>query len=193
MNRPINLTNALMLVVLLGTSTTLASAVGMLLMSGAVVAVYGVCFGALRSRLSDSDRMLASLLLAATLTSCANILAQRWALQWQQSIGIFAGLIALQCVVLEYNGFFRQAFGLRLTFFGLSSGLLLALAVLRELFGQGHIGRGLSEHWHGLVLLSDGLHLLTLVPGAFIVLGLLLAARQAWTRSTALSKETHHP
>jgi electron transport complex protein RnfE len=48
--------------------------------------------------------MLASLLLAATLTSCAN-LAQRWALQWQQSLGIYAGLIALQCVVLEYNGF----------------------------------------------------------------------------------------
>ena len=193
MNRPTNLTNALMLVVLLGTSTTLASALGMLLMSGAVVAVYGFCFGALRSRLSDSDRMLASLLLAATLTSCANLLAQRWALQWQQSLGIYAGLIALQCVMLEYNGFFAQAFGLRLKFFGLSSGLLIALAGLRELFGQGHIGRGLPEHWQGLALFNEGLHLFTLVPGAFIVLGLLLAARQAWTRSNALSKETHHP
>ncbi|MBY8958758.1 NADH:quinone oxidoreductase [Pseudomonas fluorescens] len=193
MIRPTNLTNTLMLMLLLGTSATLAGALGMLLMSSVVVAVYGACIGPLRSRLSGNNLMLASLLLAATLTSCANILAQRWALQWQQSIGIYAGLIALQCVVLEYNGFFRQAFGLRLTFFGLSSGLLLALAVLRELFGQGHIGRGLSEHWQGLVLFSDGLHLLTLVPGAFIVLGLLLAARQAWTRSTALSKETHHP
>ncbi|HHS7810602.1 Rnf-Nqr domain containing protein [Pseudomonas putida] len=193
MIRPTNLTNTLMLMLLLGTSATLAGALGMLLMSSVVVVVYGACIGPLRSRLSGNNLMLASLLLAATLTSCANILAQRWALQWQQSIGIYAGLIALQCVVLEYNGFFGQAFGLRLTFFGLSSGLLLALAVLRELFGQGHIGRGLSEHWQGLVLLSDGLHLLTLVPGAFIVLGLLLAARQAWTRSTALSKETHHP
>lgn len=193
MIRPTNLTNTLMLMLLLGTSATLAGALGMLLMSSVVVAVYGACIGPLRSRLSGNNLMLASLLLAATLTSCANILAQRWALQWQQSIGIYAGLIALQCVVLEYDGFFGQAFGLRLTFFGLSSGLLLALAVLRELFGQGHIGRGLSEHWQGLVLLSDGLHLLTLVPGAFIVLGLLLAARQAWTRSTALSKETHHP
>lgn len=193
MNRPMNLMNTLTLMLLLGTSATLAGALGMLLMSSVVVVVYGTCIGPLRSRLSGNNLMLASLLLAATLTSCANILAQRWALQWQQSIGIYAGLIALQCVVLEYNRFFRQAFGLRLTFFGLSSGLLLALAVLRELFGQGHIGRGLSEHWQGLVLFSDGLHLLTLVPGAFILLGLLLAARQAWTRSTALSKETHHP
>ena len=193
MIRPTNLTNTLMLMLLLGTSATLAGALGMLLMSSVVVVVYGACIGPLRSRLSGNNLMLASLLLAATLTSCANILAQRWALQWQQSLGIYTGLIALQCVVLEYNGFFAQPFGLRLTFFGLSSGLLLALAVLRELFGQGHIGRGLSEHWQGLVLFCDGLQLLTLVPGAFIVLGLLLAARQAWTRSTALSKETHHP
>lgn len=193
MNRPVNLTNALLLVLLLGTSTTLAGALGMLLMSGAVVAVYGVCIAPLRSRLSDSNLILASLLLAATLTSCANILAQRWALQWQQSLGIYIGLIALQCVVLEYNGFFRQALTECLKFFVLSSALLLALAALRELFGQGHIGRGLSEHWQGLILFSDGLHLLTLVPGAFILLGLLLAARQAWTRSSAISKETHHP
>lgn len=193
MNRPMNLMNTLTLMLLLGTSATLAGALGMLLMSSVVVVVYGTCIGPLRSRLSGNSLMLASLLLAATLTSCANILAQRWALQWQQSIGIYAGLIALQCVVLEYNGFFRQAFAQRLKFFGLSSGLLLALAVLRELFGQGHIGRGLSEHWQGMVLFSDGLHLLTLAPGAFILLGLLLAARQAWTRSNALPKETHHP
>ncbi|UVK87337.1 NADH:quinone oxidoreductase [Pseudomonas sp. B21-051] len=193
MNRSTNLTNALVLVLILGTTTTLAGALGMLLMSGAVGVVYGACAGPLRPRLSGNKLMFASLLLAATLTSCANILAQRWALQWQQSVGIYAGLIALQCVVLEYNGFFRQVLAQRLKFFGLSSGLLLALAALRELFGQGHIGRGLSEHWQGLILFNEGLHLLTLVPGAFIVLGLLLAARQAWTRSNALSKETHHP
>ncbi|CAI8961291.1 Rnf-Nqr domain containing protein [Pseudomonas serboccidentalis] len=193
MSRPTNLTNALLLALLLGTSATLASALGMLLMSSVVVTVYAVCMGPLRSRLSDSSGLLASVLLAATLTSCANILAQRWALQWHQALGIYAGLIALQCVVLEYNGFFRQALTERLKFFGLSSGLLLTLAVLRELFGQGYLGHGLSAHWQGLVLFNQGLHLITLVPGAFILLGLLLAARQAWTRSNALSKETHHP
>jgi len=193
MKRLTNLPNALMLALLLGSSATLGNALTMLLMSGVVLTTYSICIGPLRLRLSGNGLLLASLLLAATLTSCADILAQRWALQWQQSLGIYAGLIALQCVVLEYNGFFRQAFAERLSFFGLSSALLLALAALRELFGQGHIGRGLSEHWQGLVLFSDGLHLLTLVPGAFIVLGLLLAVRQAWTRSNALSKETHHP
>jgi electron transport complex protein RnfE len=182
-----------LLTLLLGTSATLAGALGMLLMSSVVVAVFAVCIGPLRARLSDRGVLLASLLLAATLTSCANILAQRWALQWHQATGIYPGLIALQCVALEYNGFFRQALTERLKFFSLSSGLLLTLAVVRELFGQGHLGRGLSEHWQGLVLFNQGLHLITLVPGAFILLGLLLAARQALTRSNALSKETHHP
>ncbi|MFJ2284530.1 Rnf-Nqr domain containing protein [Pseudomonas sp. NPDC087803] len=193
MNRPATLTNSLVLVLLLGTSTTLANALGMLLISSAVLTVYGAGIGPLRSRLSGDSGLLASLLLAATLASCANILAQRWALQWQQALGIYAGLIALQCVVLEYNGFFRQALSQRLKLFALSSGLLLTLAAVRELFGQGHLGRDLSEHWRGLVLFNDGLHLITLVPGAFILLGLLLAARQAWTRSNALPKETHHP
>lgn len=73
---------------------------------------------------------------------------------------------------------FCQALTERLKFFGLSSGLLLTLAVVLELFGQGHLGRGLSEHWQGLVLFNQGLHLITLVPGAFILLGLLLAARK---------------
>lgn len=193
MSRPTNLSNALLLALLLGTSATLAGALGMLLLSSVVTTAYAVCIAPLRARLSDSGLLLASLLLAATLTSCANILGQRWALQWHQALGFYSGLIALQCVVLEYNGFFRQARTERLKFFGLSSGLLLTLAVLRELLGQGHLGRGLSERWQGLVLFNEGLHLFTLVPGAFILLGLLLAARQALTRSNALSKETHHP
>ena len=193
MNRPTKLSNALLLALLLGTSATLAGALGMLLMSSVVTTAYAVCIAPLRARLSDSGLLLASLLLAATLTSCANILGQRWALQWHLAIGIYPGLIALQCVVLEYNGFFRHALTERLKFFGLSSGLLLTLAVLRELLGQGHLGRGLSERWQGLVLFNEGLHLFTLVPGALILLGLLLAARQALTRSNALSKETHHP
>ncbi|MHA3736792.1 Rnf-Nqr domain containing protein [Pseudomonas sp. Eth.TT006] len=193
MSRPTQMSNSLLLALLLGTSTTLTGALGMLLMSSVVVTVYAVCRGPLLSRLSGRGAWLASLLLAATLTSCANILAQRWALQWQQSLGIYGGLIGLQCVVLEYNGFFRQTLSERLKFFAVSSGLLLVLAASRELLGQGHLGHGLSEHWQGLALFSDGLHLMTLVPGAFILSGLLLAAHQAWTRSNAPSKENHHP
>ncbi|WP_159815392.1 MULTISPECIES: Rnf-Nqr domain containing protein [unclassified Pseudomonas] len=188
-----NLSNSLMLVLLLGTTVSLAGALGTMLMFVVVVGIYALAMSPLRSRLTDGSALLASALLAATLASCADLLAQRWLLAWHQSFGLYGGLIALQCVVLEHNGFFRQPLAQRFKLCALFGGLMLVLAALRELIGQGSLGRGLSAHGSGLVLFGEGLHLATLVPGAFIVLGLLLAARQAWTRPNSISKETHRP
>ena len=103
------------------------------------------------------------------------------------------GLIALQCVVLEHNGFWRSSLVERLKLCGMFGGLMLLLAGLRELIGHGSLGRGLSEDWPGFVVFSEGLHLITLIPGAFILLALLLAARQALIRPNSISKETHRP
>jgi electron transport complex protein RnfE len=193
MNRSAALSNALMLTLLLGTSDSLAGALGALLMFASVVGLYGPCMPVLRSRLTGTSALLASLLLAATFTSCADLLAQRWFLPWQQTFGLYAGLIALQCVALEHNGFWSSSLVERLKLCGMFGGLMLLLAGLRELIGHGSLGRGLSEDWPGLVVFSEGLHLITLIPGAFILLALLLAARQALIRPNSISKETHRP
>lgn len=191
MTRSATLANSLVLMLLLGTTGSLAGALVTVLMFVLVVGAYGVCMRPLRSRLKGTNTLFASLLLAATLTSCAEIFGQRWFLPWHQALGLYAGLIALQCVVLEHNGFFQQTRIERFRLAGLFGALMLILALLRELAGLGTLGRGLFEHWQGLVLFSEGLHLATLVPGALILLGLLLAARQAWNRSNSISKETH--
>ncbi|CAI8981817.1 NADH:quinone oxidoreductase [Pseudomonas sp. IT-347P] len=193
MNRSAFLSNSLMLTLLLGTSDSLAAGVGALLTFAIVVGLYGLCMPALRSRLAGTSALLASLLLAATLTSCADLLAQRWFLPWQQTFGLYVGLIALQCVVLEHNGFWRQSLVERFKRGTLFGGLMLLFAGLRELIGHGSLGRGLFEHWSGLVVFSGGVHLVTLIPGAFILLALLLAARQATIRPNSISKETHRP
>ncbi|MFI8645312.1 Rnf-Nqr domain containing protein [Pseudomonas iridis] len=193
MNRTAHVANSLMLMLLLGTTSSLAGALGAILMFAVVVGAYGLCMSLLRSRLTPAATLSAALLLAATLTSCAEVFAQRWFLAWHQAFGLYAGLIALQCLVLEHNGFFRQTPSERLKLSGMFSALMVILAVVRELAGQGRLGRGLLEHWQGLVLFSEGLPLATLVPGALIMLGLLLAARQAWTRLNSIPKETHRP
>jgi electron transport complex protein RnfE len=193
MNRSAALSNALMLTLLLGTSDSLAGALGALLMFASVVGLYGLCMPVLRARLTGTSALLAGLLLAATFSSCADLLAQRWFLPWQQTFGLYAGLIALQCVVLEHNGFWRSSLVERLKLCGMFGGLMLLLAGLRELIGHGSLGRGLSEDWPGFVVFSEGLHLITLIPGAFILLALLLAARQALIRPNSISKETHRP
>ena len=193
MNTSVKLSNSMVLVLLLGTSSSLAKASGMLFMSVMVVGVYGVCMSLLRPRLMPLSTLLTSVVLAATLTACAEIFAQRWSVQWHQALSLYTGMIALQCVVLEHNGFFRQSLAQRLKLGIQFGGLMVLLAVLRELIGQGSLGRDLSEHWREWVLFRAGLHWLTLVPGALILLGLLLAAHQAWTRPNSISKETHRP
>ncbi|HWH87023.1 MAG TPA: Rnf-Nqr domain containing protein [Pseudomonas sp.] len=183
----------MMLVQLLGATETLSAALAMTLMLSVLLGVFAACMSPLRYRLEGTSALLASLMLAATLTSCADIVAQRWFLSWQQTSGLYMGLIALQCVALEYNGFFREpvvACFKRCARFG---SFMLLIGGLRELLGHGTLGRGLSADWQGLVIFPQGLHLLTLVPGAFVLSGLLLAAHQAWTRRNPVIKETHRP
>ena len=192
MNKSSTLQHSLMLAPLIGATDSLVSALGLWLMFIVVISAFGVSMGALRSRLVPETRLLASVLLAATLTSCTELAAQIWSLQWHQHVGLYAGLIALQCVVLEHTGFFLSAWRDRLRLFGLFGALMAGLGMLREFIGNGTFGSHLpwlagtaQGDWQGWVMTADGgLHLATLVPGGFILLGLLIAAHQAWTRST---------
>lgn len=188
MDNSSTLRNALMLTPLIGVTHSLMAAVGLCLMFLVVTQLFGLAMGALRSRLVPATRMLASILLAATLTSCAELMAQAWSLQWQQHLGIYGALIALQCVVLEHTGVFQSDWRHRLRLTSQFVTLMITLGLLRELIGNGTLGNHLSwlfgatqTDWHGWVLVADGgLRLTTLVPGGFIMLGLLIAAWQAW-------------
>ncbi len=164
MNKPSTLHNCLMLAPLAGATGSFASALGVWLMFLVVVSAYGTSMTLLRPRLITPARLLASVLLAATLTSCAELATQAWSLQWHQPMGIYAGLIALQCVVLEHSGFFHNAVRDRLRLCLQFGALMLGLGALRTFLG--------SSDWR----------LATLAPGGFILLGLMLAAWQAWPR-----------
>jgi electron transport complex protein RnfE len=194
MDNSSTLRNCLMLTPLIGATHSLTAALGLCLMFMLVTQLFSLVMGALRSRLVPTARLLASILLAATLTSCAELMAQAWSLQWQQHLGFYGALIALQCVVLEYTGFFQNDWRQRLRLNGLFVTLMIALSLLRELIGNGTLGNHLSwligatqTDWQGWVLVADGgLRLVTLVPGGFILLGLLIAAWQAWRPTPTL-------
>jgi electron transport complex protein RnfE len=192
MTKSSTLQNSLMLAPLIGATDTLVTALGLWLMFIVVISAFGVSMGALRSRLTPTTRLMTSVLLAATLTSCVELAAQVWSLPWHQHLGVYAGLIALQCVMLEHCGFFQDTWRNRLRLSALFGGLMVGLGLLRELVGGGTIGSHLSwlagatqADWQGWVLTADGgLQLATLAPGGFILLGLLIAARRAWRQST---------
>ncbi|NUT76485.1 NADH:quinone oxidoreductase [Pseudomonas sp. C1C7] len=163
------LQNSLMLAPLIGATGSVTTALGLWLMFIVVIAVFGLVMNALRPRLLTSMQWLASVILAATLTSCAQLAVQLWSLQWYQQMGIYSALIALQCVVLEYTGFFQSPRRSRLNLCAAFGALMLGLGLLRVLLGNDTLG---------------GLRLATLAPGGFILLGLLIAAWQAWRRPT---------
>lgn len=105
MNNSSSLQNSLMLAPLIGATDSLMKALGLWLMFIVVSSVFGLCMAALRARLMPAAQVVAGVVLAATLTSCAELGAQAWSLQWHQHMGIYAGLIALQCVVMDQTGF----------------------------------------------------------------------------------------
>lgn len=166
MSKSSTVQNSLMLVMLIGATDSWTRALGLWLMFIVVISAYGISMGALRSRLTPTPQLMAGVVLAATLTSCVELAVQVWALQWHQHSGFYAGLIALQCVVLDHNGFFRDSWRDRLRLYGVFGALMVGMAVMREFLGEA------------------GLHIATLVPGGFILLGLLIAAWQAWNRPT---------
>ena len=192
MNKSFLVQNSLMLAPLIGATGSLMTAAGLTLMFIVVTCIFALCMNALRPRLLPATHLLASVLLAATLTSCAELGAQLWSLQWHQDLGIYAGLVALQCVVLDCTGFFQRTWPARLRLYGLFGALMVGLGLLRELIGRGTFGSHLSwltnaapAHWEGWILTTDGgLRLTTLAPGGFILLGLLIALWQIWHRPT---------
>lgn len=166
MNKSCALRNSLLLAPLIGVTESLVAALSLWLMFIIVTSAFGVSMGALRSRLVPAAHLLASVLLAATLTSCAELVARAWSLQGHGHLGFYAGLIALQCVVLEHTRYFQSTWRDRLRLCGVFGALMAGMGLLRESLG------------------NAGFHLATLAAGGFILLGLLIAVWQAWTRPT---------
>ncbi|WP_248797179.1 Rnf-Nqr domain containing protein [Pseudomonas sp. MWU13-2105] len=187
MNRPALLQGTLVLTPLLGASDSLLKAFSIGLLSLIAISAHGLLSRLLKLRIHPRLAGLSSILLAASLVSCLSLGVQAWAWELHQALGIYPALIGLQCLLLERLGAFeRSHLGATTALLaGLVGGLLL-MGALRELLGNGT----LLDHLRWLVPTANelprlwaaqgGLHLASLTPGAFILLGLLLAARQAW-------------
>lgn len=193
MSKPLSLPGLLMLTPLIGATDAWVKALGLALASTLLIGAFGAGMGLLRPHLQSRQQWLASLLLAATLGSWLWLAVQAWSYELHQQLSLYLGLLPLQCVILEQAGFFQHRDRLRLA--AGFCGALVLVGALRELLGTGALGShlgwlaGLPGDGAAWVLLPQGgLRLLTLAPGGFILLGLLLAAKQAWTASSSFNR-----
>ncbi|MBD9574225.1 electron transport complex subunit E [Pseudomonas sp. BGr12] len=183
---------------LLGTSSSMVNALGLGLATIFVLVCSSVAVSLIRGTLSEAVRLPAFLLVIATLTTCVELLMQAWRYELYEVLGIFVPLITTNCVILgRAQSFAANNNVARSAFDGLMMGLgfalvLLAIGTLRELLGHGTLLAGMdllfgpaATSWKLQVPGYQGLLLAVLPPGAFLVLGLLLALKNRIDESLA--------
>ncbi|WP_430318151.1 electron transport complex subunit E [Pseudomonas nitroreducens] len=183
---------------LLGTSSSMVNALGLGLATLFVLVCSSVSVSLIRSALSETVRLPAFLLIIATLTTCIELLMQAWRFELYQVLGIFVPLITTNCVILgraqtfaSQNNLARSAFDALMMGLGFAL-VLLIIGTLRELLGHGTLLAGMellfgpaAADWTVQVPGYQGLLLAVLPPGAFLVLGLLIALKNRIDESLA--------
>lgn len=213
-NRLNALLGPLSLTPLLGATDSLVRAFGLLMALWVIGGLHAALIRLMRPRLSSGSCLLASALLAAVLVSCAELVLQAQALALFQGLGIYLALISIHCVLSEHtSNTADDHLHHSPQLLALFSALMLILGLLRELMGNGTLFShaqwlfgASAAHWETHVF-TGGLHLALLTPGGLILLGLLLAGRNAWASRSgsspsadtenidqhSASKETLHP
>jgi H+/Na+-translocating ferredoxin:NAD+ oxidoreductase subunit E len=174
---------------LLAVSTTVAYGLGLGLATIAVLLISNA-FAALVGRwLLPEIRIAVFVVVIAAAVTAVELALAAWMPAIHAGLGIFLPLIVTNCLVLARAESFasRNPLGFAmLDALAMGAGFLLVLLALgasRELLGHGTLGAGLDEllgpAWSGarieLFAERHGLLLALLPPGAFILLGLMLA------------------
>jgi len=176
---------------LLGVSNSTVNALGLALASAVVLVCSNTAVSLVRGVVNTAVRLPAFVMIIAALTTCIELLMQAFTYELYQILGIFIPLITTNCVILgRADGFAAKHDPARAAYDGLMMGLgfglvLVLIGAVRELLGTGallanmHLLFGpIAADWK-LTLVHDykGFLLAILPPGAFIVLGLLIAGK----------------
>ncbi|MCL2895752.1 electron transport complex subunit E [Brenneria tiliae] len=176
---------------LLAVSSTATNALGLGLATTLVLVLTNVAVSALRRWAPAEIRIPIYIMLIASVVSTVQMLINAYAYGLYQSLGIFIPLITTNCIVIGRAEAFASKNPVGLSALdGLAMGLgatcaLFVLGALREVVGNGTLFDGadlLLGDW-AKALRIEVMHLESpfllamLPPGAFIGLGLMLAAK----------------
>ena len=170
------------LVLVLGTCPSLAvttsvqNAIGMGLATTFVLMMSNTIISMLKSLIPDKVRIPAFIVVIATFVSIVDLLIQGFVPALAESLGIIIPLIVVNCIVLGRAEAFaskNSVFDSFLDGIGMGLGFTIALFLIgtcRELLGSG------SFWGYKLPFVTgDGILVFVLAPGAFIVMGFIIA------------------
>ena len=174
---------------LLAVSTNLVNAVSLGLATIVVMMLSNFAISALRALIPYEIRIPVFILIIAALVTVVDLAFNAFLHDMYLVLGIFIPLIVTNCIVLARVEAFAAKNGLRAaTIDGLMMGIgfvwvIALLGAVRELIGQGTLFSGIEMIFptlSGIQILPaeyPGFLIAILPPGAFFVLGLLIAGR----------------
>ena len=189
---------------LLAVTTNLVNGVMLSLATILVMAISSAAVSALRNLIPHEIRIPVFILIVAALVTVVDLLFNALLHELYLVLGIFIPLIVTNCIVLaRVEAFANKNPPLQSMADGIwmGVGMLWTLALLgglRELIGKGTLFSGIDMVIPGLQpirLLPDdypGFLLALLPPGAFIVLGCLIAWKN-WIEARAAQRRKHAP
>lgn len=176
---------------LLAVTTSVANAIGLGLATLLVLVGSSASVSIIRSQVPSAVRLPAFMMIIASFTTVAELLIQAFAYELYEVLGIFIPLIMTNCIVLGRADAFASKNALlpsMVDAFMMALGftlVLITLGAMREILGQGVIFSDMqlifgpmAEHWK-ITLVEDYPNFLfaILPPGAFIAMGLVVAAK----------------
>jgi len=177
---------------LLAVSASVVNALGLGLATLMVLTASNTAVSLIRNQISDTIRLPAFVMIIASLVSCIELLMKAYTYELYQILGIFIPLIVTNCAVLgRAETFASKNKILPAALDGFMMGLgftlvLVCVGAIREILGTGMIFNNMqllfgdiALNWK-LNILGDsypGVILALLPPGAFIVVGFLMAGK----------------
>lgn len=175
---------------LLAVTTSFVNGLGLGLATLVVLSCSNVLVSATRRYIRPEIRIPMYVLIISSLVTCIEMIVLAWFPELGRSLGIFIPLIVTNCAIVARAEVYasRNPVGASLQD-GIAMGtgfalLLMAVGAFRELIGQGTILSRLDmlfggEPSSGIVIVDGGFLLAILPPGAFIILGLFVAGKNA--------------
>ena len=159
----------------LGTTSSALNGMSMVLATTFVLVWSNVGISLIKNLIPDMVRIPAFIVVIASFVTALQMCMQAFVPDIYATLGLFIPLIVVNCIILGRAEAFASKNGVVLSFFdgvGMGLGFTIALTVLgavREILGTGKI--------FGLEVWPEdyGMLMFVLAPGAFIVLGYLIA------------------
>ena len=167
----------------LAVTTTASNAIGMGLSTTAVLILSNMIIAALRHIIPDGVRMPAYIVIVATFVTVCDFLMEAYTPDLYKSLGVYIPLIVVNCIILGR----AEAYANKNTVYlscadgiGMGIGFTIALLIIssvREILGAGE--------WFGNTIYAASdffapIEILIKSPGAFLVLAVLIAAKNKW-------------